>query len=606
MMLSTTENLYEEEVWSKLSDYITSPNERMMFFCGRPLKSTQDDESHSNVIFNLMKLMPLRGIISLTGSLNYYVGSQVFKEFLDGLNNVPIVSISVPMEGCALVHCDNYRSSYDLCLHLVNHGYKAFGIIKGPMSSPESVERFKGIEDALLESKIKSYHSIEGDFSERSGYEACKELMKESLDAIICCNDLMAIGAIRAFKEKEVKIPEEIALVGFDDIEQVRLLEIPLTTIKQPFSDMACKAFDLLKSNLIQDACIPSKQIIRESCGCPKEFSSIEGEEKDKRYYMTKYAQSLNEYTVTIRLRSSFDQIKNLKELYKVVDQYMHIIGGQELHLCLFQAEKHVIENPLDFKWPQHMHYGHGYINGNSYGSQNFLTMKGLPDDIIQTSACQAYLFYPIHQNAFLYGYMVVDAKTAKNRLFTSLKREITNTLNRIDMMSQIHQYSKKMQALSETDILTGIMNRRGLDQYVSKQFEKDIEMGLCPGLIFCDVNGLKKINDNYGHDVGDQLIVDTADLLSRVFRDYTLARMGGDEFVVYISNCCRSLLKRINDDLSNQIKLFNQESNRVYILSLEAGMVSYDSNIHSCFQSLMKEADQNLYIKKKERNYLG
>ena len=108
MMLSTTENLYEEEIWSQLSDYVKSPTDRILFFCGRPLESTFEDEAYSNVIFNLMKMIPLEGIISLTGSLNYYVGASAYKNYLNEITNTPVVSLSVPIEGTSLVQCDNF------------------------------------------------------------------------------------------------------------------------------------------------------------------------------------------------------------------------------------------------------------------------------------------------------------------------------------------------------------------------------------------------------------------------------------------------------------------------------------------------------------------
>jgi len=145
MMLSTTENLYEEEIWSKLSDYVTSPNDRILFFCGRPLESSYEDEAFSNVIFSLMKMMHLDGIISLTGSLIYYVGSDAYKSYLDEFSNVPIVSISIPIEGSSLVQSDNYLGSYQICKHLIHHGYQHFGIINGPSYSPESQSRFNGL-----------------------------------------------------------------------------------------------------------------------------------------------------------------------------------------------------------------------------------------------------------------------------------------------------------------------------------------------------------------------------------------------------------------------------------------------------------------------------
>jgi len=602
MMLSTTENLYEEEIWSQLSDYVVSPEDRILFFCGRPLESTFEDEAYSNVIFNLMKLIPLEGIISLTGSLSYYVGENVYKEYLNEITNAPIVSLSVPIEGTSLVHCDNFIGSYNVTKHLVHHHYQRFGIINGPSHSPESLARFRGIKEAFKEHNIENYVWLTGDYSKESGYTQALKLLKHDIEAIICGNDQMAIGAIKAIVESGKKIPDDIAIVGFDDIEQVRLLEVPLTTVKQPFGEMACKAFNLLKNRINSNECIAAELMIRESCGCPKAFNSIEHEEHDKRYYMRKYAESLNEYTLMLNLRASFDQVQNQKHLFEVIDEYLKKIMANELHLCLLEDVSQIIDKPLQFIWPPSINYVYGSIKGRQIRSQNFPTRYGLPLEVIHQLNSNSYLFYPIHQHDTLFGYLVVDAKTAKNRTFTSLKREITNTLSRLDLMEKVQSYTKQLERIAQTDMLTGILNRRGFFEYTSRKFKYDLKLGNTPGIVFCDVNGLKKVNDHFGHEFGDRMISDTGLILSQVFKDYVLARMGGDEFVVYVSHCSHSILDDIGHELIDKINQFNAHSAAVYQISLEAGMAYYDPKKHSSLEDLIKEADQNLYTKKRFR----
>ncbi|MBS3990569.1 MAG: GGDEF domain-containing protein [Erysipelothrix sp.] len=602
MMLSTTENLYEEEIWSQLSDYVTSPDERILFFCGRPLESTFEDEAFSNVIYNLMKMIRLEGVISLTGSLNYYVGSKVYKEYLNSIANAPIVSLSIPIDGANLVQCDNFMGSYEITKHLINHQYRKFGIINGPSYSSESNARFRGIEQAFNEHNIHEYVLLEGDYSKKSGYLNAVELLTQNVEAIICGNDQMAIGAIKAINEAGKKIPDDIAIVGFDDIEQVRLLEVPLTTVKQPFGNMACKAFDLLKEDNKSDQCIPAELIIRESCGCPKAFNSIEHEEHDKRYYMQKYAESLSEYTLMLQLRSSFDQVQTLDHLFEVIDEYLMKIKGVQLHLCLFDESSQIIDKPLKYEWPSKINYAYGSINGCLMPVQVFPTRNGLPSEVIKQSNSKSYLFYPIHQHDILYGYLVIDAITARNRIFTSLKREITNTLSRLDLMVKIQSYTKQLEKIAQTDILTGILNRRGFFEYASKKFEYDLSIGNTPGIVFCDVNGLKKVNDHFGHEFGDRMISDTGLILSQVFKNYVLARMGGDEFVVYISHCSQSYLDDLGHELIEKIHQFNGHSIAVYQISLEAGMAYYDPKKHASLEELITEADQNLYTKKRFR----
>jgi diguanylate cyclase (GGDEF)-like protein len=602
MMLSTTENLYEEEIWSKLSDYVSSPLDQILFFSGKPIASTYEDEIYSNVIFSLIKKMNIDGIISLTGSLNYYLGSHAYKTYVESLTNAPIASISVPIEGHSLVQCDNYQGSFDMGFHCINHGYQRFGIITGPFYSPESKARFKGIKDALKHYHIDEYHWFEGDYSEKSGYELCLKLLHHSPDIIFCSNDLMALGAMKAIIEKGYHFPEDIAVVGFDDIEQIRLLDVPMTTIRQPFGDMACKAFDVLKSGTIDDICIPSQLIVRESCGCEKEFNSIELEEQSKRYYMSKYARSLDEYTLSIRLRASFDQVKDRNQLYDVLDEYMKQINGQQLHLCLLNDSKLIIHDPLNFEWPDVISYAYGYIEGHRFDEAHFEPSEILPREVTEFKKVNAYLFHPLHQQDILYGYIITDSSTAKSKLFTSLKREIVNTLSRLDLMEQVHIYTRQMEKIAQSDMLTGILNRRGFYEKVECTFAADINNGNTPGIIFCDVNGLKKVNDHFGHEVGDRMIFETAKLLEKVFNGNILARMGGDEFVIYVSSCNQTSLDHYNVMLEQAIHEANALSESLFEISLEAGMACYNLNKTPSLDTLIKEADLNLYTKKRFR----
>lgn len=604
MMLSTTENLFEEEIWSKLSDYVTSEN-NVLFFSGKPIASTYEDEIFSNVIFRLMKRIPCEGIISLTGSLNYYLGEDAYKNYIESLSSAPIVSISVPVKGHSLVQLDNYQGSYDMGIHCIHHGYHRFAIITGPFYSPESKARFKGIKDALKEHNIDDYHWLEGDYSEKSGYENALKLLINSPDVIFCSNDLMALGAIKAIEERGLNVPKDIAVVGFDDIEQIRLLDIPMTTIRQPFGEMACQAFDILMSGEIKEVCIPAQLIVRESCGCEKAFNSIEQEEQAKRYYMSKYAKSLQEYTLSIRLRASFDQVKNLTQLYDVIDVAMKQLEGQQLHICLLGDFKQIIEYQLEYEWPETMNYAYGFVDGQRMKNSQFETGGMLPKHVTDIGKSKAYLFHPLHQQASLFGYIITDPKTARNRLFTSLKREIVNTLSRLDLMQQVHSYTRQMERIAQSDMLTGILNRRGFFEKVESAFSLDIQKGNTPGIVFCDVNGLKKVNDHFGHEVGDRMIFETAKMLENVFKDHTLARMGGDEFVVYISACTPLKLENINQQLTQAMNEVNMHSDSLFEISLEAGMTCYDHHHPLTLELLIREADLNLYTKKRFKKSL-
>ncbi|AJS58152.1 LacI family DNA-binding transcriptional regulator [Paenibacillus sp. IHBB 10380] len=131
---------------------------------------------------------------------------------------------------------DNYPVMCEMMQVLVDKGYKHFGYIGGHEYTLDNTERFAGFIDTLSKNKITFDHKkyFYGDYREKSGYQAAKIMIlsNELPEVLICANDNMAIGAIRAFEENNIKVPEDIAVTGFDD--SVRAVIAGLTTITIP------------------------------------------------------------------------------------------------------------------------------------------------------------------------------------------------------------------------------------------------------------------------------------------------------------------------------------------------------------------------------------
>ena len=153
---------------------------------------------------------------------------------------------------------------------------------------------------------------------------------------------------------------------------------------------------------------------------------------------------------------------------------------------------------------------------------------------------------------------------------------------------------------LSLTDELTGIYNRRGFFLLAEQQLKiaQRTQTPYC--VLFADIDGLKLINDTLGHDIGDQLIVESAQLLQQTFREADIvARLGGDEFVVLFSAC----LDSANDfthgfcaRLQTNITQFNQTCSHPYQLSISAGVQCCASTESASLESMLATADKLMY----------
>lgn len=181
--------------------------------------------------------------------------------------HIPVVMVDRDLSGIEVdaVLMDNHLGGYLATEHLIQLGHRRIGCIFGPSSVNPSARRGEGYLDALKDHDISSDEKlmIRGDFHPHSGMDAARRMLNlpESPTAFFACNDLMAIGALRAIAEAGLHVPEDISLVGFDDIELASYTNPPLTTIAQPIQEAGQKAVDLLLSR-IQEPDLPFRQVM--------------------------------------------------------------------------------------------------------------------------------------------------------------------------------------------------------------------------------------------------------------------------------------------------------------------------------------------------------
>ncbi|SDI01689.1 substrate-binding domain-containing protein [Alteribacillus bidgolensis] len=172
---------------------------------------------------------------------------------------------------------DNFQTGYDAACHLLKHGHKKIGMIYGVSNVSTTDERIKGYKEALKQYNLsfnESYMEL-GHATVAGGAAAVKSLLNRHNDisALFVLNDLMTIGAISQIKELFLKIPDDIALIGFGDFASASIVDPPITNIVQPPATIGKTAFDVLLSkihnpNYNKHIELPPSLIVRKSCGC--------------------------------------------------------------------------------------------------------------------------------------------------------------------------------------------------------------------------------------------------------------------------------------------------------------------------------------------------
>jgi len=163
---------------------------------------------------------------------------------------VPVVTISYGHPKLNYVKTDNKFGVFKIVEYLVKLGHKRIGIINGTKGSPDSEERFHFFKLALKKHGLKISEDLiaYGDFNEKLGFHVMKKLVNlpSKPTAVFCANDLMAIGAVSAVREKGLNVPEDISIVGFDDIDIAQFISPPLTTVKQNLFEIGKTAIEIL------------------------------------------------------------------------------------------------------------------------------------------------------------------------------------------------------------------------------------------------------------------------------------------------------------------------------------------------------------------------
>jgi diguanylate cyclase (GGDEF)-like protein len=159
------------------------------------------------------------------------------------------------------------------------------------------------------------------------------------------------------------------------------------------------------------------------------------------------------------------------------------------------------------------------------------------------------------------------------------------------------------LRALSLTDELTGLYNRRGFftltDQLLklARRQKKGIFM------LYADIDNLKKINDTFGHKEGDMALIETADILKKNYRESDIiARIGGDEFVIIPIGTTGDNIDIITSRFEKSIEIYNSKSKREYNLSLSYGLTYYDPENPCSIDELLTQADKIMYEHKRNK----
>lgn len=198
--------------------------------------------------------------------------------------------------------------------------------------------------------------------------------------------------------------------------------------------------------------------------------------------------------------------------------------------------------------------------------------------------------------------------KTLEGTFVTGILRDISDRKQAEQALHsknlELAEASERLRNLSQTDELTGLSNRRGFLTLAQERRRFVRRAGDDLSLVFIDVDGLKQINDTYGHSAGDAALAAAARILLDVFRETDIvARIGGDEFAVLAVNAAENRMEAIQTRLHSRLDAHNAQSGDPYVLSFSLGVTSVRPGTGQSIEQLLAVADAAMYANKLRKN---
>lgn len=241
------------------------------------IEKTAEKYGYRLILCNTMgDLKKEKNAISMLSSMNadgiiLTTSNEKIRTFLNKCE-IPIVTMDRLISKNATagyIHCDHYEGGRIAAQHLIDCGCKNIVCVRGPKDISSAKERYAGYRDVCKEQNMIE-QTVECDYDFNAGLTAAEELLKRypKVDGIIACNDMVAISIYKILHKKKIRVPEEVQLIGYDNVYISTLVSPELTTVAQPIEEIGVKAAELLihkEENREKEFVFHAQLVVRET-----------------------------------------------------------------------------------------------------------------------------------------------------------------------------------------------------------------------------------------------------------------------------------------------------------------------------------------------------
>lgn len=572
-------------------------------------------------IFKLPNLEDFDGVIIMANSFN-------MQEEIDYLSRrfsetgIPAVSIEYDLEGIVTVGSDNYYGMHDLAEHMFQvHNVKDIVYIGGPKEHQESNVRLQAVKDAAKEcgvilaeenilysdwAKIKSQNLLTQWFEEH----------QELPDAVICANDIMAMGICEWCEERGYRVPEDVKITGYDCIRSAREFEPAITSVTHRWNEMGDRALRILIEKLEgiehnEPVTLKTGFVCGESCGCRMISSRMELQMKG-RVAQGKKMDALRADSHFRHVYLSLRKVETAEECHAALSDLFsreNWMVGDNFMLCLEPQFFHFEENDENLRtegYSEDMNVVCALKDGIPRAHQVINRKEAMFRVASEKDTSGIYIFIPIHTEGKVFGFAMLtrDADIAEDNYLYIFTRHVNQYMEQVRRNIKLAELTKKLTELSVTDVLTGVYNRTGCEKCIYPFLEECQESGGRGIVMIADVDRMKTINDKYGHGNGDlALRIVSAVLKAELPQGFVVGRFGGDEFFIGGRSSEGISVDAIIQNITHKLKTEVQRREIPFELTVSLGGIIMDKGVPFVLEKCLQKADEYMYAAKKERH---
>ena len=578
---------------------------------------TQSDyDVQEKNIFRFAPVEKLDGIIIVPDSYEEGEFRDLLYDLMDNRVTCPVVAIRHEGEKYDCVFTDEDEAIRPLIRHLIeDHGLTRICFQTGFPGHAEGEKRLNVFRQEMEAHglPVPERAICPGNMWTTCGADAYDAFFRDPdnmPEAVVCANDYMALGLVRELRKHGLRVPEDVIVTGFDNIPHLGL-DIPsLTTVQTDFEGLVVNAMNHLDRQ-IRGRMVRTKQVrisqmgiftFGESCGCGKRPADYF---RDASEYMSALLEEENDQDTSMsNLSIDLGACEDLTQLHKVmISRRVEDVHLRDHYLCLFgEPDDLMNENSsmacLVHAIRDHQDYGMPMIS--------FERSQLLPAMAERKDEPQMFFVKLLHQNRHNFGYSVsqYDGTEISSRCYTQTNALLSIALENIHRRSEMIQLYEERRLTSITDIMTGLMNRRGMMERLEPVWHSLSGRKVC--FICIDMDYLKVINDTFGHSAGDYAICLVAEAIGQAMPGTAFgARIGGDEFIVFLPEAGNGEAETFINVFTETLKRLNLREDRSFTVTASAGYEVVPLLPSTTIEQCIQASDHQMYIVKEARHTL-